>query len=55
MDRLMGSGHKEPHGVAAGEIARSLAVPHNTLSSHLSILTHARLFLYSFLTGCAEA
>lgn len=34
---------KEPHGVAAGEIARSLAVPHNTLSSHLSILTHAGL------------
>ena len=33
----------EPLGLAAGEIARTLAVPHNTLSSHLSILSHAGL------------
>ena len=33
----------EPDGLPAGDIARSLAVPHNTLSSHLSILSHARL------------
>ena len=33
----------EPHGLAAGEIARTLTVPHNTLSSHLSILSHAGL------------
>ncbi|MEX0809253.1 MAG: helix-turn-helix transcriptional regulator [Dongiaceae bacterium] len=30
-------------GLPAGEIARALAIPHNTLSSHLSILTHAGL------------
>lgn len=33
----------EPKGLPAGEIANSLAVPHNTLSSHLSILSHAGL------------
>jgi DNA-binding transcriptional ArsR family regulator len=33
----------EPDGLPAGEIARTLAVPHNTLSSHLSILSHAGL------------
>jgi DNA-binding transcriptional ArsR family regulator len=33
----------EPEGLAAGEIARVLAVPQNTMSSHLSILTRARL------------
>ncbi len=32
-----------PEGLPAGEIARRLAVPHNTLSSHLSILKSARL------------
>ncbi len=32
-----------PEGLAAGEIARRLTVPHNTLSSHLSILKNARL------------
>ena len=30
-------------GLAAGEIARQLAIPHNTLSSHLGILSNARL------------
>jgi DNA-binding transcriptional ArsR family regulator len=33
----------EPEGLAAGDIARALAVPQNTMSSHLSILTRARL------------
>jgi ArsR family transcriptional regulator, arsenate/arsenite/antimonite-responsive transcriptional repressor len=33
----------EPAGLAAGDIARRLAVPHNTLSSHLAILTRAGL------------
>lgn len=33
----------EPQGVAAGDIARTLAVPHNTMSSHLAILTRAGL------------
>ena len=32
-----------PHGLAAGEIARALDVPHNTLSSHLAILRRAGL------------
>lgn len=30
-------------GMAAGEIARTLSIPHNTLSSHLSILVKAGL------------
>lgn len=33
----------EPDGLAAGEIARQLDVPHNTLSSHLSVLARAEL------------
>ena len=33
----------EPDGVAAGDLARGLAVPHNTMSSHLSVLTRAGL------------
>lgn len=33
----------EPHGLPAGEIARRLAVPHNTLSSHLGVLARAGL------------
>lgn len=33
----------EPDGLPAGELARTLAVPHNTLSAHLAILTHAAL------------
>lgn len=32
-----------PQGMAAGDIARELAVPHNTLSSHLAILARAQL------------
>jgi DNA-binding transcriptional ArsR family regulator len=33
----------EPEGLAAGDIARALAVPQNTMSSHLSILARAGL------------
>lgn len=33
----------EPEGLAAGDVARALAVPQNTMSSHLSILTRAGL------------
>jgi DNA-binding transcriptional ArsR family regulator len=33
----------EPDGLAAGDIARSLAVPQNTMSSHLAILSRAGL------------
>jgi ArsR family transcriptional regulator len=34
---------REPEGVPAGELARSLSVPQNTLSSHLSVLARAGL------------
>lgn len=30
-------------GIAAGDLARDLGVPHNTLSSHLTILVNAGL------------
>src|ERR1700738_1230761 len=33
----------EPDGLAAGDIARALAVPQNTMSSHLSLLSRAGL------------
>src|SRR5437762_10280345 len=33
----------EPEGLAAGDIARALAIPQNTMSSHLSILSRAGL------------
>lgn len=33
----------EPEGLAAGEIARALAVPQNTMSSHLAVLSRAGL------------
>jgi ArsR family transcriptional regulator, arsenate/arsenite/antimonite-responsive transcriptional repressor len=33
----------EPEGLAAGDIARSLAIPQNTMSSHLSVLSRAGL------------
>jgi arsenate reductase len=32
-----------PYGLTAGDIARLLAIPQNTLSNHLSILEHAEL------------
>jgi len=31
----------EPEGLPAGEIARQLSVPHNTMSAHLSVLARA--------------
>ena len=34
---------QEPDGLAAGEIARQLDVPQNTMSAHLGILARARL------------
>jgi DNA-binding transcriptional ArsR family regulator len=33
----------EPTGLAAGDLARQLDVPQNTLSAHLTILAHAGL------------
>jgi len=33
----------EPAGLPAGEIARSVSVPHNTMSAHLAILARAGL------------
>jgi len=33
----------EPHGLPAGEIARRLNVPQNTMSAHLAVLTRAGL------------
>jgi ArsR family transcriptional regulator, arsenate/arsenite/antimonite-responsive transcriptional repressor len=33
----------EPGGLAAGDIAKALAVPQNTMSSHLAILSRAGL------------
>jgi DNA-binding transcriptional ArsR family regulator len=33
----------EPDGLPAGEVARRLGVPHNTMSSHLAILGRAGL------------
>jgi ArsR family transcriptional regulator len=34
---------REPDGVPAGELARLLEVPQNTLSAHLTVLSHAGL------------
>lgn len=33
----------EPEGMAAGDIARGLSVPQNTLSTHLSVMSQAGL------------
>jgi DNA-binding transcriptional ArsR family regulator len=33
----------EPHGLPAGEVARLLDVPQNTMSSHLAVLARAGL------------
>jgi ArsR family transcriptional regulator, arsenate/arsenite/antimonite-responsive transcriptional repressor len=35
----------EPDGLAAGDIARHLAVPQNTMSAHLAILARADLVM----------
>jgi ArsR family transcriptional regulator, arsenate/arsenite/antimonite-responsive transcriptional repressor len=34
---------REPDGIAAGELARMMAIPQNTMSTHLSILARAGL------------
>jgi ArsR family transcriptional regulator, arsenate/arsenite/antimonite-responsive transcriptional repressor len=34
---------KEPEGIAAGELARLAAVPQNTMSTHLAVLTQSGL------------
>ncbi len=34
---------QEPDGLPAGELARLVGVPQNTLSAHLNVLTHAKL------------
>lgn len=31
----------EPEGLAVGEVARQLSVPHNTMSSHLAVLARS--------------
>jgi len=36
---------REPDGVPAGELARLTEVPQNTMSSHLAILTRAKLIV----------
>lgn len=33
----------EPHGIAAGELARMLDIPQNTMSAHLATLSRAGL------------
>lgn len=35
----------EPDGLPAGEVARQLDVPHNTMSAHLAILARAQLII----------
>ena len=35
----------EPDGLAAGDIARTLAVPQNTMSAHLAVLSRAGLVI----------
>lgn len=34
---------REPHGVAAGEVARAMGVPQNTMSAHLAVLSRCGL------------
>lgn len=36
---------REPDGAPAGELARSIGVPQNTMSAHLSILSRADLIV----------
>ncbi len=35
----------EPKGLPAGDVARTLCIPQNTLSAHLNVLSQARLVL----------
>lgn len=37
--------NREPEGVPAGELARLIDVPQNTMSAHLSVLTRAGLIV----------
>jgi hypothetical protein len=41
-------------GMAAGEIARALEVPHNTMSSHLSVLVSTRDLLSFLMEDCCR-
>jgi DNA-binding transcriptional ArsR family regulator len=34
---------REPNGLAAGDIAKAMAVPQNTMSAHLAVLARAEL------------
>ncbi len=36
---------REPDGVAAGELARLVEVPQNTMSAHLAVLARAKLIV----------
>jgi ArsR family transcriptional regulator len=50
---------REPTGLAAGAIAESIGCPHNTLSSHLSILARAdiegmRALVAFLITDCCD-
>ncbi|MFZ1962670.1 MAG: metalloregulator ArsR/SmtB family transcription factor [Roseiarcus sp.] len=36
---------REPEGVPAGELARLVEVPQNTMSAHLAVLSRARLIV----------
>jgi ArsR family transcriptional regulator, arsenate/arsenite/antimonite-responsive transcriptional repressor len=36
---------REPHGVPAGELARSIDVPQNTMSAHLAVMSRAGLVI----------
>ncbi len=36
---------REPEGVPAGELARLIEVPQNTMSAHLAVLARARLIV----------
>ncbi len=36
---------REPEGVAAGEVARLVEAPQNTVSTHLAVLSRARLIV----------
>jgi ArsR family transcriptional regulator len=36
---------REPEGVAAGELARLIETPQNTMSAHLAVLARARLIV----------
>jgi DNA-binding transcriptional ArsR family regulator len=35
--------NREPEGIAAGDLARQLAIPQNTMSAHLAVLARADL------------